>query len=113
MATTTYTAPTNVAPIGIEGRSESSTLHVRGHGAAGSGETVLTPAGIAAIVATLDTYYGGLTGTQLTTLGKAVNGQWLKVSAAAVEAAVLPADHATVAASLATNVKASGNTTHG
>lgn len=113
MPTTTYSSPTSTAAVAIEGRAESASLHIRGHSVAGSGESVLTPAGIVAVLATLSTYYSGLSATNLAALAKFNNGQWLKVAAASIDAAVLPADHATVAASLATNVKAAGNTAHG
>lgn len=110
---TVFSQSTNAAPVQIEGRSESHTLHVRGHADPSGVENVLTGAGIVAILATLSTYYSGLSATKLAAIGTANNGNYLKVTAADVQAAVHSADQATVAASLATNVKTSGSVTRG
>ena len=109
----TYSATTNAYPVSVEGRSESNTLHIRGHADPSGNENVLTGPGLVAIVATLSTYYSGLTTAQSNALLVANNGNLLHVTAPMVTASVRAADHATVAASLATNVKTSGNITRG
>ena len=110
---TVYSAPNNVVPVLIEGRGVSNTLHIRGQEDVNGVEQVLTGAGLKAIVATLSSYYSGLSGANLTALVASVNGRLLNVTSSSVTAAVLAADHATVAASLATNVKTSGNVARG
>ena len=109
----TYAAPTNIVPVSIEGRSESNTLHIRGHASTSGVENVLTGAGLVAIVATLSSYYSGLSAANMTKLVAATNGVLLNVTTANITAAVLAADHVTVAASLTTNVRASGNSGRG
>jgi hypothetical protein len=65
----------------------------------------LTTAGVGAILSTLGTYYAGLTAAQQAALNPTV-----VATPYTVTAAVLAADLATVAASITTNVRASGNT---
>lgn len=110
---TTYSAPTNIVPITVEGLSEANRLTVRGHTDPSGIENVLTGPGLAAVLATLSTYYSGLTTAQINALLAANNGVLLHVTAPHVTAAVRAVDHSTVAASLATNVKASGNISRG
>lgn len=110
---TTYSQTTNTVPVSIEGRAETNTLHIRGHVDTAGNEQTLSPAGLAAVVATLSTYWSGLTGAKLSALVASNNGRLVHASGPSVTAAVLAADHSTVAASLATNVKTSGNVTRG
>jgi hypothetical protein len=109
---TIHGAPTPGATVQVESRPESSRLFVRVRELAGTNQKI-TPAGIVAIIATLSTYYSGLTAAQLAALSAAAGDQWLRVHAGEVSASVLPADLSTVAASLLTNARTSGNTVKG
>jgi hypothetical protein len=110
---TIYNQTTLAVPMQIEGRAESHTLHLRGQVDGSGYANVLSGAGVAAILATLSTYYSGLSAAKMATITAASNGQFLNVTTANSTVAVHAADHATVGASLATNVKAAGNLTHG
>jgi hypothetical protein len=74
----------------------------------------LTPAGVAAVVAVLDTYYTStLTGAQRTALSAATGDTYLTVNAGKVLCAVAPGTEAALAALLVTGLKISGNTVAG
>ena len=105
--------PINSAAVQIEGRTESNTLHLRGHDDLNGNENVISAAGMVAIMATLSTYWSGLSATKLAALTAGANGVWMRASTADVQALVLAADHATVAASLQTNLRTAGNTARG
>jgi hypothetical protein len=97
--------PTPTARMQVESWPEANRLSVVSQG------DRLTPAGVAAILGTLQTYYAGLTAAQQATLAPLVNQQFVIMSAYHVEAAVLAADLPTVAASVVTNVRVAANTT--
>ena len=95
-----HATPRPHARMQIESYPESGRITVIGTG------DKLTTAGIAAILTTLGTYYAGLTAAQQAALTATV-----RITPYNVDAAIQGADAATVAASLTTNVRTSGNTT--
>jgi hypothetical protein len=109
VASTVHSAPTNAVPVQIESQPSSARIFVRVREIGGL-NVKFTPAGIAAVLATLSTYYSGLSTTAAAALTAISGDQWCSVSAYEISAAVAPGDLATVAASLSTNVKTSGST---
>lgn len=108
----TVAPPTPTAAFQVEIRPESARIFVRARELGGVNQK-LTPAGIAAALATISAYYSSLTAAQATMLAGLAGDQWVNAHAAEVAAAVLPADMATVAATLTGNVRAAGATVRG
>jgi len=71
----------------------------------------LTGAGVAAVLATLNTYYTGLSAANVAALATAVNNQFVAISAYRIDAAILAADLAAQAAAIVTNIRTAGNVT--
>ncbi len=74
----------------------------------------LTPAGVAAVLGALDTYYTStLTGAQRTALAANTGDTYVTVNAGKVLAAVAPGTESALAANLVTVLKTAGNTVAG
>jgi hypothetical protein len=104
MPNTIHGTPRPQARMQVESWPEANRLSIVSTG------DRFTVAGLAAILATLQTYYAGLSTTAGANLAAAVNNQFLTVSAYRIDAAVLAADMATQAAAIVTNVRTAGNT---
>lgn len=107
---TIHTAPKTLG-AGFQISSRTGQVHVRSFG------DILTNAGQLAMVAAVQTYYGGLAGAMLgpptaSAGGAAMQQPALLVSPTAVDVLVKAGDEATVAASVATVLGVSANTTH-
>jgi hypothetical protein len=106
---TIHTAPKTLG-AGFQLSSRTGQVHVRSFG------DTLTNAGQLAVVAAVQTYYGGIAGATIgpptaSAGGAAVQQAALSVSPTGVDVLVKPGDEATVAASLAA-VLTGANCTH-
>lgn len=108
---TIHQAPKQLG-AGFQISSRTGQVHVRSYG------DTLTNAGQLAMVAAVQTYYGGLAGGTVigpalsTTAFAATQQPALNVSPTAVDILVKPGDEATVASSVASVLGVSANTTH-
>lgn len=107
---TIHNAPKTLG-AGFQISSRTGQVHIRSFGDA------LTNAGQLAVVAAVQTYYSGIGGATIgpstaSAGGAAAQQAALSVSPAAVDVLVKPGDEVTVAASLATVLGVSANTTH-
>ena len=108
---TIHTTPKALG-AGFQISSRTGQVHIRSHG------DTLTNAGQLAVVAAVQTYYGGLAGGTVlgpptaSAGGAAAQQAALSVSPASVDVLIKPGDEVTVAASMATVLGVSANTTH-
>lgn len=99
MPNQTHSTPLPTCRMQVESWSESGRITIISTG------DRLTTAGIAAVLSTMGTYYAGLTAAQKAALAASVF-----LTPYSLAAVVQPADVATVAASLTTNIRTAGNT---